>query len=287
VNQSTPNPVTRWSNAAAASTLLWISRTLLGLWVSYPLVLAIRASSMSSGPDGDAVLFQPGSLLLLELLRLAAAPLSSALQLSLLLAGLSAILELVPLALALDLLWLPGRPLFERLTRALRVFPRFLALSAIALLAQAGLLLAASLLGALFKPVLSSADERLQSVLPIALLGLGLFLSGCFGGVLDIARATLVRRGLRECRARAALAQALLCLKKRPFGVLSGMYPSVAGGALAFLTAAWLLARQDPAATSNAAITLAFGAHQLAVLFAIAWRVRWLGLALELSRASD
>ena len=59
--------------------------------------------------------------------------------------------------------------------------------------------------------------------------------------------------------------------------VLAGMYPSVAGGALAFLTAAWLLARQDPAATSNAAIALAFFAHQLAVLFAIAWRVRWLG----------
>ena len=284
---STPNQVTRWSTAAAASTLLWISRTLLGLLVSYPLLLAIRASSMSSGPEGDAVLFQPGSLLLLELLRIASGPLSSGLRVLLLLAGLAAIVELIPLALAFDLLLLPGRPLFERLTRALRIFPRFLALGAIALLTQAALLLAASLLGAALKPVLSSSDERLQSVAPIALLGLGLFAAGWFGGVLDIARATLVRRGLRECRAQAALAQALRCLKKRPFSVLSGMYPSVAGAALASLAAAWLLTRQDLTAPSSTAITVAFGAHQAAVLFAIAWRVRWLGLALELSRASD
>ena len=287
MNDRSPNRLTRLWTAGAASILLWISRTLLGLVVSYPILLAIRASSMSSGPAGDAVLFEPGSLMLLELLRIAGPWLASSLELALLLAGLSAIFELIPLALALDLLWLPGRPLLERVARALRIFPKFLALGAIALLAQAALLLVASLLGAALKPALSSADERLRNLAPIALMGLGLFACGCFGCVLDIARATLVRRELHPGGVRGALAHALLCLRARPFSVLVSAYPSIAGSALGYLGAAWLLTRQNPALSPGLAIALSFGAHQLAVLFAIAWRVRWLGAALELSRGHD
>jgi hypothetical protein len=288
MNDNTPTRGGRLASAAAASMLLWISRTLLGLLVSYPIVLAIQASAMTSGPQGDAVLFEPGGLLVLELLRIAGPWLASAMRVALLLALLSAILELVPLALALDLLWLPGGMLIDRAARALRVFPKFLALSAIALLAQAALLLAASLLGAALKPALASADERLRTILPMALIGLALLGCGWFGGVLDIARAWLVQRGRRECSVQNALSHALSCLQRRPFAVLVGMYPSVAGSALASLTAAWILARPgSPAASSSAAIALGFGAHQLAVLFAIAWRVRWLGTALELSAARD
>lgn len=283
MNDSSPNQLTRLSTAAAASMLLWISRTLLGSLISYPILLAIRASSMTSGPEGDAVLFQPGSLLLLELLRIAAPALTSAARLALLLAALSAILELIPLALALDLLARPGHPLFERVTRAFRIFPKFLALGAIALLVQAALLLAASLLGAALKPLLSSY-ERLQNIAPIALLGLGLFACAVFGCVLDIARGALATR---ELGARAALAHALFCLRERPLSVLISAYPSVAGSAFAYLSAAWLLTRLEPSASSSLAIALGFGAHQLAVLFAIAWRVRWLGAALELSRRGD
>jgi len=285
VNDSSPNRITRLSTAAAAGVLLWISRTLLALLVSYPILLAVRASGMGSGPEGDAVLFQPGSLLLLELLRIGAPWLTAALRVALLLAFLSAILELVPLAVALDLLWLPGRTLLERVTRAIRLFPAFLVLSAIALLVQAALLLAASLLGAALKPALSSADERLQSIAPIALIGLGLLAGGWFGGVLDIARARLVQRAPGERGARAAFAHALLCLRRRPFVVLAGVYPSVAGSALGCLGAAWLLTRLAPAGPSN--VALAFAAHQLAVLFSIAWRVRWLGAALSSSAESD
>lgn len=284
------NPVARLSTSAAAGMLLWICRTLLGALVSYPILLAVRASSMTSGPDGDSVLFQPGSLLLLELLRIGGPWLGSAAQVALLLLGLSAIFELVPLAMALDLLWLPGRSLIERLRRALRLFPKFIALGVIALLAQAALLLVASLLGAALKPALSSADERLRSIAPIALFGLGLVACAWFGGALDIARAMLVQRAEHEPSergARAALADALICLRRRPLSVLFGLYPSVAGSAFAYLTAAWLLTRFVPTTSSSVALALGFGAHQLAMLFAIACRVRWLGAALELSAESD
>lgn len=285
MNDRPENQFARLATPAAAGMLLWISRTLLSVLIGYPILLAIRASSMTSGPDADSVLFRPGSLLLLELLRTGAPWLAAAAQVALLLFGLSTILELVPLALALDLLWLPGRPLLERLTRALRIFPRFLALGAIALLVQAALLLAASLLGAALKPLLSSADERLRSILPLAPIALGVIACGWFGGALDTARAALVQQG--ELGARAALAHALACLRQRPFSVLFGLYPSVAGSALGVLSAAWLLTRFAPPSPSNLALALSFGAHQLATLFAISWRVRWLGTALELSAEND
>ena len=276
-----PNRFTRLSTAGAACVLLWISRTLCGLLVSYPLSQAIRASGMTSGPDGDAVLFQPGSLLLLELLRIGAPWLESASRVALLLAGLSAICELAPLALSLDLLGIPGSPLSERISRALRLFPRFLTLGAIALLAQAAILLAASLLSAALKPALASADDRLQTLAPLALFGLGWLACAGFGSVLDVARTTLVQRALG---ARSALTHALLCLRQRPLSLLIGAYPSITGSLLGYLTAAWALTRFDPMSSS---VALAFGVHQLAVLFAIAWRVRWLGTALELSANSD
>jgi len=242
---------------------------------------------MTAGPDGDTVLFQPGSLLLLELLRLGGAWLSSAAELSLLLLGGFAIFELIPLAIALDFLVAPERRWRERVARAMRYFPKFLGLGLIALLAQAALLLAASLLSAAAKPMFASSDERVRSLAPLALLGLGLVACGAFGGVLDIARATLIRRDVEAGGARAALAQAVDCFRQQPLRVLLGPYPSVAGSAFAVLGATWVLLRFAPSQSSNAALVLSFGAHQLAMLFAIAWRVRWLRGALELSAESD
>lgn len=281
------NRAMRLSTSAAACVLLWMSRTVLGLFASYPLLLAIRATSMTAGPEGDAVLFQPGSLMLLELLRLGGASLLSAGEFALVLLGVSAILELIPLAMALDLLAMPNRALRERLARAIQVFPRFLGLGLITLLLQAALLLASNLLSAALKPAFASSDERLQSLLPIALMGLGLLGCGWVGAVLDIARATVVTRTFEEVGARAAFADAVNCLRQKPLRVSLGPYPSVAGSALALLAATWFLARSVAMPSASAALALAFGTHQAAILFSIAWRVRWLSAALELSAECD
>ena len=274
---------TELSTAAAASVLLWISRTLLSLLVAYPILLAIQATGMVNGPQGDAVLFQPGSLLLLELLRVGGAALGAGLKLSLLLAALASVAGLVPLAFALDLLFAQGSRFSERVGRALGLFPKFLGLGAIGLLAQTALLLASSLLGAALKALLQNKDERLVNVLPLVALGLGLLLCGCFGSVIDVARAALVQE---ELSAREALSRALSCLRTQPYRLLLGAYPSMAGTALAYASAVWVITRLDLSGPSNAAIALAFATHQLAVLFAIGWRVRWLRTALELSAES-
>ncbi len=187
------NRTLRWTASVAASVLLWISRTLLGLLVVFPVLQAIQISGMVSGPQGDAVLFRPGGLALLEMLRVAAPALGVALRTAALLAALAAFIQLLSLAVALDLLQSEGSTLGARFRRAFGLFPRFLGLGGIALLTQAALLLVASLLSAALKSPLHGADERLATLLPLALLVIALVACGGVGCVLDIARASLIR----------------------------------------------------------------------------------------------
>jgi hypothetical protein len=266
--------------SAAAGCLLWVSRTLLGLLVSYPILSAIDATSIGSGPERDAVLFRPGSLLLLEALRVGMPWLGSALKVALLLSVIGAVTELLPLACAFDLLRDDERPFGERGARSIQCFPRFLALGAIALIAQVALLLGASLLDGALKAAFEAADERALSVAPLALFALALLASLWVNGVLDLARAAVVEQDLG---ARGALLRALTILRARPFDVLSGSYASAAAAGFAYLSAAWLVTKIDLTQPLGSRIACCFAVHQAAVLFGIAWRVRWLGRTLRLN----
>ena len=270
----------RLPTSAAAGCLLWVSRTLVGLLASYPMLNAIDATGIGGGPDRDAVLFQPGSLLLLEAVRVGLPWLGSALKTALLLGALGALTELIPLACALDFLRDEERPLGARVTRGIQCFPRFLALGAIALLAEVALLLGASLLAGALKTALQSVDERALSGAPVVVFSLALLASLWLNGMLDLARAGVVERDLG---ARDALRQALTILRERPFDVLSGSYASAAAASFAYLTAAWLVSGVDLTQPFGSRIALCFAVHQLAVLFGVAWRVRWLGRTLDLN----
>lgn len=275
-----PSGLGRLTAGAAAGVLLWVSRTLLGLLVVYPVLTAIAASGITSGPEQDAALFRPGSLLLLELLRLGLPWFGAMFRVTLLLGGLCALAELLPLACALDMLHEPERTLSERAARSLRNFPRFLALGAITWAAQAALLLAASLLDAALKAALEHADERLLTLAPLALFGLALVAGSWLGGVLDVARAAIVER---NANVREAVLAALTTLREEPFAVLCGSYVSTSAGLFGYLVAAWLMTRVDLSQQMPARIALAFFIHQCAIVFGIAWRVRWLRHALALA----
>ena len=273
-------PYSRLSHSIAAGMVLWLSNTLLALLVAYPVLSMIDATGMTSGPDRDAQLFRPGALLLLELVRLGLPWFGSALKTALAIAALSGVFELLPLASALDLLHDPDRTLGERATLALRCFPRFVGLGVITWLARAALLLAASLLDAALKAALAHADERLLTLAPLVVFGLALLACVWLGSVLDVARAAAVTR---DSSARESLLDALGVLRERPWDVLAGSYVSVLAGVLGYLSAAWFMTRLDLSAGAGARIACAFAAHQFALVFAIAWRVRWLRRALALS----
>jgi len=264
-----------------AITLLWITRTLVSLLVAYPLVFAITSTGLVSDPDRDAVLFRPGALLLLELLRTAAPALIAALKTSCLLWVLSAIIALLPLAAALDLLRSQRmEALGVQLTRGFRLCPRFLALSAITLLAQSALVLAASLLAAALGAALRGHDERLVTLAPLLVFVLAALGCAGLGALLDVARAALIQH---ELAARSALLQALTILRESPRDVLFGCYPSVTGSAFFALCAAWFITRIDLSQPTTRAIALAFVVHQTAVIASIALRARWLDGALTLA----
>ena len=264
-----------------AVTLLWITRTLASLLVACPLLFALMGNGLVSGPDRDASLFQAGALVLLELLRSGAPLLGAAIKVSLLLWGVCATLALVPLGAALDLLQSQeADALGARTWRGLRLFPRFLALSGIALLAQAALLLAASLLDGALSAALQGRDERVLTLVPGLAFGAALLCCGWLGAVLDVARGAVVQRDLG---ARVALAEALSVLRVDPPSVLFGSYPSAAGSLLAWLGALWVLTKLDLESPTTRGVALAFVVHQVAVLFSLALRVRWLERALALS----
>ncbi|MEP7052905.1 MAG: hypothetical protein ABJB12_21245 [Pseudomonadota bacterium] len=274
-----PDRLTRLTASSAASMLLWLSRTVLALLVAYPLLSAIDATGITGSPEHDALLFRPGSLLLLELARLGLPWFGAIFKISLLLGALSALCELLPLAGALDVLHDSERPLAERAARTLRHFPRFLALGAITWAAQAALLLAASLLDTALKAALQHADERLLTLAPVAWFGLALLAGSWLSGVLDVARAAVVRR---NANARDAVLEALATLREQPLALLCGSYVSTIAGLFGYLVAAWLMTRLDLSAQMPTRIALAFAVHQCAIVFGIAWRVRWLRRALEL-----
>jgi len=264
-----------------AIVLLWISRTLASLLVAIPLVFAIVSTGIASSTERDALLFRRGGLVLLELARAGAPALGSALKNSLVLGALCAVLGLIPLGAALDLLQSQETDAFPaRFARAMRVFPGFLALSALTLLAQAALLLGASLLSSALNAALHGHDERLLTCSPFAVFGVALLGCAALGALLDVARGVRVQH---ELKARAALSEALVILRETPLAVLAGSYASTAGSVFAWLAAASVLSRIDLANPVTRGIALAFVVHQLAVLFSIGMRVRWLGTTLALS----
>jgi hypothetical protein len=261
-------------------TLLWITRTLASLLVACPLIFAITSSGLVSGPEHDTLLFQPGALGLLELVRAGAPLLVSGLKTSLLFGATCAVLGLLPLGAALELLGSQDTDGIGRgLARGFSIFPRFLALSAITLLAQAALLLATSLLATALSAGLHGRDERVQTLAPLLVFGVGLVYCAWLGAVQDVARSVVVRHNLR---ARPALFEALTILREQPWAVLLGSYPSAAGSAFAWLSAAWLVTKLDLSSPAKRGIVLAFVVHQVAILLSIALRVRWLGAALTL-----
>jgi hypothetical protein len=270
-----------WTARLVALTLLWISRTLGSLLVACPLLFAITGTGVVNGPENDAPLFQRGALLSLELVRIGAPELGAALKSCLVLCAFCATLGLVPLAAALDLLETQEVDSFaRRFAHGVRVFPGFLALSAITLLAQSALVLACSLLAGALGAGLHGQDERLLSLAPSALFGVGLLGCAWLGALLDVARGALIQHDLKS---RAALLHALLILREDPLAVLFGSYPSSAGAVFSGLSAAWLLTRIDLSGPATRAIVLAFAVHQLAIIISIALRVRWLSTALALS----
>lgn len=260
--------------------LLTLFRLGSGLLLAFPLACVVSGSGIGMRDEGDRALFEGGGYLLLEVLRLQGGALAATARG--LLPVLAACLVLTGAAnVALMLALNAGGPLRagEWLSRALRLLPAQLTITASTALAKlALLLLGAMAVGAapewLAKPVDTSL-VRLAAFLPFALL------CGAVGGFEDLAKASLVRH---PAPLAEGLGRAWDRLRRRPLTNGFGWVPYAALFVLVGLAAAQLVGVLDVSRAGAWRVAAVLLVQQLVIATGVACRAAWFARAL---RASD
>lgn len=253
----------------------WGMRALSALLLASPLA-AVLGVAVSQTVTGDAALFEPGALLLIEVLRLHGAMIAAAVGSSAALFCGLALLNLIPLVAVLVALDRTERPVEGAfMARVFAALPGCIVVGGATLLAQ---VLVATLLGLMVDWVLRaeflgwSVQTREMSALALCLVGLLLSVTLWLGQ--DLARASLIshRHGTV-----AAVGSAWLTLRARPALTLTAwLVPGLLGFACVLL-AAWALGSWWLASP-----WWTFLLHQPLVLLAVWLRGVWLAAALRL-----
>lgn len=253
-------------------------RLLFGFLLAYPLASLVGASGIGQRAEGDRLLFEGGGYMLLEVARLQGAALMSAargllpvLVLGLLVTALCNAVLLV--ALSEDDEQRPQQLLSAALSR----FPTLVAIGVLAGLAQAALLLLASI-GAelvpdpLAKPVRATAGELAVWLTAAAV-------AGAVGGLADLTKAASVRA---EAGLGVAVDRARRCLLARPVSACFGWVPYAAAFLPLALGAGELTEWLDVSRAGAWRVLAVFATHQVVVVTSIALRAAWYARALRI-----
>ena len=258
--------------------ILFLTKLALGWLIASPLLLRLGQSPLLQGPRGDAALFNPGGLMLVELVWGDRSALLGAAKTTALLFGAA--------WLMLALMAVPTLVAFSRRGTlsslrfvhqcALRVGP-LLALSA----ASLGATLSIGLLYRFFQRGLAGTlytlfGERGSDLAQLLLLLFGVLCLAGLGLWMDLSRAAVVTR---ELGPRAALRVGWARLGRRPLGLALA-----AGGRLAIALGA-LVAVQIGSfhllRGGTGSWLLALGPNLLAALIALLLRLDWLCVTLR------
>ncbi|HVR20118.1 MAG TPA: hypothetical protein VMS65_10490 [Polyangiaceae bacterium] len=263
-----------------AVSLYFACHAVAALVLALPTTAIVAGTGLGRFPEGDRLLFQPGGAIAAEVVRTLMPALPAHFLSSFSVAALLGMLLLVPhAALLVGLARTEREPLSATWGRALGHLPPLLALSGIALLAQATVLAgtltcAGALRGAWLGPTTRSADlVYFGTVLVGSLLALAL------GVVRDLGRAAIVRA---ELDSKSALFSGLRAFARAPGRVLAGwIVPALAGAALIALAAA-LTTLLDVSRPGTWRLGLVALVHQ-SVAYALCWcRAYWLRASLGL-----
>ena len=247
-------------------------RLLAGLLVATPIAALFNAT-VSGYPRGDAELFDPGGLMLLEALRLGARGLPATLTGAGLPALVAVFVGLVPLAALIAGLSRSGPLSRAFLARAATFRVGTLALLwGVSLAAQILLAVLVVLLGGKLIDVarFTAKNEDLAYLALAAITGLVVIAAGLLR---DLAAVAAVADGDRFYVSNA---RALLTVLRRPGRVL-GAYAPRALLALGLLIAAFALAPPR-----GEALGAAFALHEGAIVLGVFLRASWLAAAIRL-----
>lgn len=254
---------TRLGVAIAGS---YLYRVLAAALLASPLVSIVSGSGIRSFPRGDARLFDPGGLYLIEVFvrsRELLAETAAPTVMALLVLGA---LGLVPEWWLLGALW-PSTPPVRRL-------PRLLGLAAVTWGAR--LLLGLLTLGLALTArsyFASARDERLPAVAVGVVVGIGLLLQAALSFWHDLAEVDVVAA---DAAPRAALSHALDLARVSGAGLLARYAGAQLLGLGALLGAAAAVGALDVARGESWRSAGALALHQLVVLLGIALRAAWL-----------
>jgi hypothetical protein len=254
-------------------------RSVAGLIVALPLAATVAGTNIGHFPEGERLLFAPGGVYLVEVVRQLLPTLQPLLAASLGTTFILAFVLLVPHALLLVALSEPEEsPGAGFVGRALERLPTLVAITAVAMLAELAVLLAfAGLGGVVGRAVGGERAADLTTVLVMLIgvalaLGVGLArdLARCFAVVLRLDGPEALRQGVRTLFSRAA-------------AVLPAWLGPALLSAIVVVAAALFAGALDVARPEAWRGVLVLVVHQAAA-FALAWcRAMWLSSSLDLA----
>lgn len=256
---------------------LALARLLCGLCLAYPLAALVGTSGVGLRAEGDRALFESGGYLLLEVARLQGPALGNAARGLLPLLGLGLVIGVAGGSLLLVALSNTGDKRASSLSgRALSRLPTLLLISVLVGLAQAALLLFASIVAegvpeSMTRPVAATAGQ----------LGIWLVaasIAGALGGLGDVAKAASVRA---EAGLALSLDQARRALFRRPILACFGWLPYAALLLVAFGIGAEIAELIDVSRPGGGRVALVFVVHQLVIVASVALRAGWYAKALR------
>jgi hypothetical protein len=258
---------------------VWAVRLLFGWMLGAPLASALIAGGIDQFPSGDALLFEPGGVYLIEAFRTGLPQLVALTRTALPMAGVLAAFGLFPLSVLLVALAHDGRfQLRPFIGRAAAHLPELGLLFGSTLLAQAVVLMGA-LIGwaSLIEPLRSGLPEPQADLLAVLVLLVGLLVAAGIGLVQDVARAAIVRHDLGTFE---GVRLALNALARHPRPLLLARLITFTWGITAVTLAAVLVGLLRVEVSSGRAL-LALLLHQLTVLALVSLRAWWLAQALR------
>lgn len=252
-------------------------RALVAAALALPLAYAVGVV-MGGHPDGDARLFEPGGMVLLDVLERLEGTLPALTMQAALVTTVAAFVGLAPLlGLMVAMASEPDVGARRILRRVVSLFGTFALVHGLASAATVGLgALSVGLVDTALGRVAWSGPEN-RDVAHAGALALGAFVAMILGVLHDVARAIVVRRGYGLYD---TLACTLRLAKKRGW-VAVLLYAARAVPATAVLALALFgTARMPRVSTSAIASTLVVG--QGALLVVVALRASWLAAAMRL-----
>jgi hypothetical protein len=256
----------------------YASRCFLAGLIAIPFATALTSAGIAKRPEGDALLFSPGGTYLLEALRLGRYALDATTSMLPWYFLVASVLSLIPAGFLLFGLSHPRASIDWLTTRALDVFPRFVFLSAVALVAQALLLALVSSIAFKAQSVVTdfSTPERGDLTFTLLMLvGLPFFLWLTL--LFDLARAGVVLYGHGFLESTTA---AKRIVSQRPILVLMGWLEPALVASILVIATGFVVGKLRIEAGDNWRWLTAFALHQAVVFALCAAEARWLKRAL-------